>query len=88
MPDIIKPFEQPDQEPQAFPVGLVPLPGQVVVQQGMSLRDYFAAMTLTNGYFVGQYQDEDQDEGNYWREAMAREAYSIADHMLIARKRK
>lgn len=48
-------------------------------QQGMTLRDYFAAQAITGAVTGEVVQQEDLDE-------MARSAYSMADAMLRARE--
>lgn len=47
--------------------------------QGMSLRDYFAAKVLPALY-------DDSLGGPDWRDAVANEAYQLADAMLKARE--
>lgn len=48
---------------------------------GLSLRDYFAAKVLPTIY-------DDSLGGPDWRDAVANEAYQLADAMLKAREQK
>jgi hypothetical protein len=61
-------------------------PGQQFVQQeGMTLRDYFAAKAL--GLCFAQYLNHAEAEGfqDGWRDGVASDAYLMADAMLRAR---
>jgi len=54
--------------------------GLYVQQQGMSLRDYFAAAALQG--LMAQVKPED-----HWAEYRAKWSYEVADAMLERRKR-
>jgi len=57
--------------------------------EGMSMRDYFAAKALST--ILGQYDftffedDEDEKEGDTFAFIVAKNAYAMADAMLKAR---
>ena len=59
------------------------------LDEGMSLRDYFAAKALST--ILAQYDftffedDKDEKEGDTFALVVARNAYEMADAMLIAR---
>lgn len=61
---------------RAFPV-IAELRNQTVWQQGMLLRDYFAAKAM-QGMVINQWED-------IGTETIARNAYDMADAMLKAR---
>lgn len=66
----------------AFPASLYKLEyGQesVVPHEGMTMRDYFAAMAIPIAWKAYGYFDDN---------AIAKSAYQIADAMLIAREAK
>lgn len=69
----------------AFP-GFHPPPGCRYQEEGMTLRDYFAAKAMQSLILDQHYQAEGEDKG--WSEfagILADEAYEIADSMLKAR---
>lgn len=53
---------------------------------GLSLRDHFAGQAL-NGMLAHatRYRPYEKDRGLHWHEAIAIEAYELADAMLAAR---
>ena len=57
-----------------------PRPGDFNPQIGMTLRDYFAAKVIQGLFASGNLQATDTDE------ALARDAYIVADAMLKARE--
>ncbi|MGC4732743.1 hypothetical protein FH869_07670 [Providencia rettgeri] len=59
---------------------------QFVAQEGMELRDYFAAKAL-NAVIIGIYNDATAQQVYHNRSAddFAKEAYTLADAMLKAR---
>ena len=61
----------------AFPMPASDLPGSFVTNEGMSLRDYFAAAALANTVYVDSECDA---------ETAAEFAYDIADAMMEVRK--
>ena len=63
----------------AFPV----YAWQGAVDPGMTLRDWFAGQALT-----GMIQDGYQQCGEDWIGYMAKDAYKIADAMLVERENK
>lgn len=69
-----------DEEQQAFPDGLLN-------QDGMTLRDYFAAkamqVILQSQYEDGIYVADDDNDSE---QMCARSAYIMADAMLMARE--
>jgi hypothetical protein len=56
---------------------------QVIGQDGMTLRDYFAAKAMQGSIGAGNDNVMRGYEG--WRDELAREAYRYADAMLAAR---
>lgn len=60
-------------------------------EEGMELRDYFAAKALS-ALMYKAYKDMergDYDElGSSWLDGLAEEAYELADALLIARENK
>ena len=55
-----------------------------VSQDGMDLRDYFAAQALQGD--ISRYENKDNPE--YWTvETVAQRAYAMADAMMEARKK-
>jgi hypothetical protein len=65
------------KNPQAFPTH----PDKVLINDGMTLRDYFAAKALQN--FRDQIGSQSDQE---WFDQMAFGAYRMADAMLKARE--
>lgn len=65
---------------KAFPNGVITNQDGLIVggQQGMDLRDYFAAKAMTGGMWVAT------TEGNTY-DRDAKECYKIADAMMKAR---
>ena len=55
---------------------------QISERAGMTLRDYFAAKVIQGLFASGNLQATDTDE------ALARDAYIVADAMLKAREEK
>ncbi|WP_243838440.1 MULTISPECIES: hypothetical protein [Providencia] len=62
---------------------------QFVAQEGMELRDYFAAKAL-NAVIIGIYNDATAQQvyHNWSADDFAKEAYTLADAMLKARSNK
>lgn len=57
-------------------------PDGIGVNEGMELRDYFAAQALNSIYFDVRKNDEQAEV-----EDMARLAFKVADAMLVERKK-
>ena len=78
--------------PSAFPrpASEAHLHGMYSAQEGMTLRDYFAAKALST--ILGQYdftffeEDEDEKEEDKFSFIVAKNAYAMADSMLKARE--
>ena len=68
--------------PPAFPI-VIDMGDGVKYQNGMTLRDYFAARALQN--FRDQIGSE---SGQEWFDKVAKGAYRMADAMLKAREPK
>jgi len=59
-----------------------------VVQEGMTLRDYFAAKAMEGMLAHNtRYRPREQDKHMHWHEALANEAHEIADAMLAERSK-
>jgi hypothetical protein len=56
-----------------------------IVQWGMTLRDYFAAMALPAVYKPAH--DSTKDAANWSAQGAAQRAYSVADAMLAERSK-
>jgi hypothetical protein len=70
----------------AFPHTTVNNMGGFVLQPGMSLRDWFAGMAITNAYMLYDDTFERTVCDEAYNEA-ATNAYRIADAMIEARKK-
>lgn len=62
---------------------------QIYISDGMTLRDWFAGQAI-NGMLSHstRYRPYQKDRGLYWHDAIAYEAYELADAMIAARKEK
>ena len=54
-------------------------------QQGMTLRDYFAAKAM-QGFIMDEQIHKDAGSGSEWLKGIAKAAYETADAMMEARK--
>jgi len=70
-----------DEEQQAFPDGLLN-------QEGMTLRDYFAAQALTGAQIWDAVINGTNAQFSQGTEKLAEVAYAVADAMLKAREEK
>ena len=68
-----------DEEQQAFPDGLLN-------QEGMSLRDYFAAQALTGAQIWDAVINGKNAQFSQGTEKLAEVAYAVADAMMKARE--
>jgi UDP-glucose 4-epimerase len=67
--------------------GGLAFPSEYYAEQGMTLRDYFAAAALPLAYAHWKSYNDKEKEGEQPRESLvAEEAYTIADAMIEARK--
>lgn len=72
----------------AFPVWELNGQGQPEMSWfGMSLRDYFAAKTLSVVYAAAIAEMDRTGYPEHWRDDVAMDAYDMADAMLAARER-
>ena len=67
-----------DKDMPAFPMATI----DGYTQDGMQLRDYFAAHALNGA--VSRYVQDDSNPGT-WEQQLAADCYTIADAMLEAR---
>jgi len=77
--------------PRAFPLSGEKRDGWGNAQEGMSLRDYFAAKAMasiivTEEMFCGRVSPEEAEEACSTIPEMAEDAYRYADAMLEARE--
>jgi hypothetical protein len=74
---------QTQDNPDAFPCAAFGLSGETYLQEGMTLRDWFAGQALLGiaGYFTNLDAEEMTEEAA----KSATAAYLIADAMLAAR---
>ena len=60
-----------------------------ITEQGMTLRDYFAAQSIQTAMQMVKHDLKQDDEDFYWcevhREIIAKRTYQLADAMLEAR---
>lgn len=63
------------------PLAFAAVTEETYLQQGMSLRDYFAAKALQAAYSLERTHDE------YDEQCVAEEVYKMADAMLEERKK-
>ena len=68
-----------------------PRPGDFNPQTGMTLRDYFAAkamQSILRGYdVVSSFEDEEVNDPEGMPKLIAKDAYIMADAMLLAREK-
>ena len=68
-----------------------PRPGDFNPQTGMTLRDYFAAkamQSILRGYdAVSSFEDEEVNDPEGMPKLIAKDAYIMADAMLLAREK-
>ena len=70
----------------AFPIAWQsPITGKTTINQGITMRDYFAAKAIPT--LIGNFLSKDLDltDPNGWMDGLAMDAYSMADAMMKAR---